>query len=194
MIYFVHIPKTSGKHLTAVMEGSTYTQFTREHTSAGWAFKNYPKAKFVTILREPISRTVSHLLHIQRTKDHPLYGPDTSLCEITGDPELWNLQTKYLCSDAAKPKNIKWTTPDLDLAKRRLERFFYVGFQSNQQALVSSLFKKLEQPAPEVKQVEVTRADQFDFAELNCGKEEIISANEIDLELYVYAMQRFGGM
>jgi len=127
LIYFLHIPKTSG----ASFHGFLVDAFGEVHVSPKiliWddlpEFSDVSKKwkvwvghfggflpfmlpswpRIVTLLRDPISRTISHINHVQRDARHPLhpYAEHLTFAEYCRHPELRhtveNYQSRFLAS------------------------------------------------------------------------------------------------
>jgi hypothetical protein len=127
LVYFLHIPKTSGislqhfllqiggpenvspsllwDHLvTGTYQVSEQTRFLTGHFGGLlplW-LKRWPR--ILTMLREPLARAVSHINHIQREEQHPLHAlaAGLSVLQYCEHPVLRrtidNLQARYLAS------------------------------------------------------------------------------------------------
>ena len=127
LIYFLHIPKTSGTSVHQVLQqvyggkaasapllwdhllARGYLINARTKVVTGhfggllplW-LKSMPRV--ITMLREPIARAVSHINHVQREPQHPLYGVarDLSIVDYCNHPVLKrtvsNFQSRYLAS------------------------------------------------------------------------------------------------
>lgn len=125
LLYFQHIPKTSGTTSlgylkamfgdSAVYDGGIWDNLIQRPLEDLRAFQVYwghflglldgyigaPTIK-VTLLRDPLDRTISHYLHVRRTEDHPLHAIAClqTLNEFVNDPRTrWmveNYQARYL--------------------------------------------------------------------------------------------------
>ena len=127
LIYFLHIPKTSGTSVHQVLQrvyggkaasppllwdhllARGYLINARTKVVTGhfggllplW-IKSLPRV--ITMLREPLARALSHINHVQRELQHPLHhlARGLSIVEYCGHPVLRrtvaNFQSRYLAS------------------------------------------------------------------------------------------------
>lgn len=173
-LYFLHIPKTAGTSLRTFLESRFDFEQVCPHLVLPELIRLPPSrlAQFrlfcghhglyinkllgrdpvtLTVMREPVARTVSHYRHLQATKEDWLHErvKDQSfedfVCGEWGPVELLNFQTRYLAfSDIQKdyfghselrikdmPGMIaKYSDPTLlDKARRRLDSLAFVGIQ-----------------------------------------------------------------
>ena len=148
LVYFLHIPKTSGTSLRATFiaalgEEAVSPQMLWDQLVDG-VFTITPQTKVVvghfaglfplwlratpqiiTMLREPLARTLSHINHVQRYDFHPQYELARGLGveAFCAHPELGraidNLQSRYLASLAISRALLPETPPPGDEKYRR---------------------------------------------------------------------------
>jgi hypothetical protein len=123
-LYLLHIPKTAGTSLRAAMRdhyrealcpAAMWDDFYREpalrtgyyraycgHFGIGLATYLGRKLRVVTVLRDPLARTISHFHEVRRTTTHPLHHHviRQTLLDFVHDPltvpMVANLQARYL--------------------------------------------------------------------------------------------------
>jgi hypothetical protein len=153
-----------------------------------------PAERYVTILRDPVERTLSqyyHLLGRRAAWRHewlPAPTPELRLSDAIGERSYIpdNLQTRMLCGVPAVEHPLP---PDaLDRAKRELrERFSYVGTTERFEELVALLNLDLGWPTVAVERARVNaarpRGHDVPVEEIRLAEE----ANALDRELYLEA-------
>jgi hypothetical protein len=214
-IAFVHIPKTAGGTLKSVFadafgreaihNAGNYlvnaertaerasklgpkTRFTLGHVPYG-LFKPHlpPETRYITFLREPVERVISHWFR-------HLDGKAGSLPEALegGTPAVTNLMTRFLCGHA----DVLGDLPEsaLDDAKASLESFVFVGFQDRFDESLLLLQERLGMPMTAYGASVHVNADRPGEEEV--GEETLAlieKHNQLDVELYAWARDRFGG-
>lgn len=136
---FHHIPKTNGRNF----HYNTSYHIELEILKTGKQYKDMIKAvghrppateeEGYTILREPISRTISHWLHIYYDRPKTKNDIFKFLVENPED-DLVNYQTKFLSHTKdriALDEKVEGFTADIDLAKERLSNMPYVFDMNN---------------------------------------------------------------
>jgi len=136
---FHHIPKTNGKNfhhntsyhieLEILKSGKQYGDMIKAvgHRSMAYSKDGY------TILREPISRTISHWLHIHHERPR---NKDAIFRYLVENPEdnLINYQTKFISyskEEVDLVDHIEDFNADIDLAKERISKLLYVFDMNN---------------------------------------------------------------
>jgi hypothetical protein len=214
LIAFVHIPKTAGGTLKSVFadafgsksihnagnyllnterttEKATtvgpHTRFTLGHVPYGLFRSNLPPdTRYITFLREPIERVVSHWFR-------HLDGKKGSLPEAleSGMPQVTNLMTRFLCGHVDALGQL----PDsaVDEAKTNLESFDFVGFQDRFDESLVVLQERLGMPMTPYGQSVHVNANRPEVDAIDEATVELIKQhNHLDVELYTWARERFG--
>jgi hypothetical protein len=236
LVVFVHIPKTAGGTVRAMISATpsgpktidsgnffkgtdhALEKISRKMRTVGRAnaeavvighvpygvYRAHlpPEARYVTFLREPVDRVVSHFYrHVMNWdgRAKARFGgvesleralTDTHLPEISNlQPALNNLQTRCLCSDPRPMGRLSESA--LDEAKDNLRKFAFVGIQERfteslvlfQQTLGLTLT-----PTPD-RHVNRYRPSVDDVDPEECRLIE--EHNRLDAELYRYARTLF---
>jgi hypothetical protein len=224
LIVLVHVPKTAGTTLAQLLRyhyrgggfkgaGNAFTRpdeteerlrkiaeapeihATAGHVTFGLAAELLPRdARFVTILRDPVERTLSHYHFLRQSKQGgglvppwlPRHEEELRL-ERCFEPRSYipeDVQTRMLCGLVSPYDELP--ADALDLAKRNLrERFAYVGTTERFDELLALLNLGLGWPttAYEPARPNPSRRDD-DSEELRRLAEE---HNRLDRELHEYA-------
>lgn len=154
-LVFIHILKTAGQSVMQVLEANFPKRdrlFANSHDIVklppgslnryrlilGHNYYNIHellgrKPVYMTFLRDPVARTISHYFHWKRTDTHKFYEKVNSqtLAEFVTDPvtrpAVFNYQTRWIASDnVLKPAAVN-ARDLLEVAKQRLEEFAFVG-------------------------------------------------------------------
>ncbi len=229
-VLFLHIPKTAGTTLQAIISrqypaASIYTigtdinraiirfrelpdserrrfRVVQGHMSFGLHAFMEPPAVYVTLLREPVSRTFSDYRFVSTNTLHPLYATvkSMSLAEylqsgLTG--QLSNGQTRLLSGDS-EASNIGIPTlrelgrADLRAATENLERHFaVVGLQERFDETLLLMQRRLGWQSPVYVRRNVTPQRGTPSAPPPPQRRMIEAQNQLDIELYRYACDRF---
>lgn len=172
-LYFLHIPKTAGLSVCSLLEGAlgsalcpaktwdalismTSPQRVRARGFAGHfgarlgEFVGRPLRTF-TVLREPVSRTVSHYLHVRRDAQHPFhaYVSTQSIEDFVSDPVTapmtYNFQARYLATIGPTPWRLRHRVDASDLARNRLSMTWEnMLYSIEDEALRRSAFETLD--------------------------------------------------
>jgi Sulfotransferase family len=159
--------------------------------------------RFMTFLREPVDRVVSHYYRhiardparIGRVKDQPgarakADSLEQALVEMRL-PQVNNLATRFLCDDPTPA-----VLPDsaLDEAKANLDRFMFIGIQERFDESVTRLQDRLgiSVPRPKYEDRHVN-TDRPAVDDLSDGDRElIVEHNRFDIELYEHGLRLAG--
>jgi hypothetical protein len=223
LVAFVDIPKTGGKTVTsmftaaysnaAVRDAGNYlksperveakisrlrvarARVTTGRIPYGFFREHLPKdTRFVTFLRQPVERVVSHYYRsIHRTgtaldERRPVTADSIEEALESGLPPLTNLATRLLCRDPSPSRDLP--PKALDDAKENLRAFEFVGIQERlaesmlllQRALGLDLVAYEEQLDDSDTVVEEISNEQRALIE---------ECNQLDLELYTFALGLF---
>ena len=236
-LFFMHIPKTAGMSMRAYLENQYYGQDICPAVSwpdlvrSGAEMSRYrlvhghfqynmraalpPETKCLTVLREPLLRTISALRHLQRD---PAFHPDHALArglnlkQILRNPRLMsrqkNIQAAALCASAppaavidslrkARPSQIGSDPADLEapatfeLAAQRLEEIEFLGFTEKLWMVLAQLSGEMNyHPADALPAIndapnQPTALEGMDAEDL----ELLRHYNDIDLKIYACAKE-----
>lgn len=230
-LIFLHIPKTAGSTFTALLkrlydESVIYQIKPPFYNKELSRLKNLPidqkiKAKlivghmpfgihkyfpsscgYITILRKPVERVISHYYFVKSDRKHPLHrivnSQRMSLSEYVQSKisaEIQNGQTRILCGLDEVP----WFGPYADAcpeaafiaARRNLNSFKFVGLQESFSESVALLNKQFGWSLPfNFKSVNITRKKNYQELSLNDIR-TVEKYNEYDIELYRIARSLF---
>ncbi|MBE9177867.1 sulfotransferase family 2 domain-containing protein [Oculatella sp. LEGE 06141] len=223
VFYFCHIPKTAGMTFRTIVEDyfdckdicpatltaqvadispealQTYKLF-RGHLAFVDLHSLLPNKNFVnvTVLREPVSRVISHYEYIRRTPGDPHYAAVKNMTleeyttKMTAGRVGKNIQTYYLAKTAKF--DIERVPPDeaFEIAKESLKKFAYVGLLERFQDslfLLSYIFgwKPILNSRKENAAKSKTPREQ-----LPAGTLEVIQEHsQLDIQIYEYAKEIF---
>ena len=146
-----------------------------------------PDTRYVTFLREPVDRVLSHY-HRHVARKSPTTGSLLEALE-SGMPDVNNLATRFLCNDPAPLGELAPSA--LDDAKGNLSSFALVGIQERFEESVVLLQRTLGLgPVPYLNHhVSTDRPPSSEIPdELRTA---IQDHNRLDMELYAFALDRF---
>jgi galactose-3-O-sulfotransferase len=231
---FIHLPKAGGTTLNAFLYGHfgpdeicdipvwkdlpqqppdlTRPRFLTGHTYYE-LFRLLPRNPvFITMLRDPIERSISHFEQLRRVPDHAFWKHDwmlkdpqvLSLEEFIEIPETreWvtNLQTRYIAAqfepeirtlqDVSSSKE-QFHLLDVERAKNRLTEFVFVGLLEEFDRSMHLLSYTFGWPLVKIQSLNVSpaRMQREDIAPATL--DALIALNELDLELYAFAQRLF---
>ncbi|MBK7403918.1 MAG: sulfotransferase family 2 domain-containing protein [Phycisphaerales bacterium] len=236
-LYFLHIPKTAGTSFRTFLElhfdvaqicphlllpallpvpPSTLAAYRLICGHHGLYLNHLLPRKPVTltVLRDPVARTVSHFRHLQATKDDWLHEAvkgmsfEEFVCSDIGVVELLNLQTRYLALDDIQQDFFghsrlrtddlpglvrKYSDPALvEKGKAQLDSLAFIGIQerfADSLRLASHTFGWA--PASSFASYNTAKAG-FDATALTPkALERVNELTRIDRELYDYALAAF---
>jgi len=155
---------------------------------------------YFTLLRDPVDRILSHYYYVKRNSGHYLYDEVTSKNMSLEDyvssgltPELDNSQTKYLAGLETPYLNFgDYSSDILTTAKQHIEtNFILVGFTERFDETVLLLKRKLGWGEPYYTRVNVTENRPEKRQVSDSVLQAIEKYNDLDLQLYQYAQERF---
>jgi hypothetical protein len=228
-LIFLHLPKTAGSTLRRIIEKyyGRRTVFTiGEPTAADidrlmslprneldkiraivghlpfglHALLPWPSA-YVTLLREPVDRIVSHYYYAARTPDSPLFpqvdatGRSLRRYVEEAPASAWfnNGQTRLLGS--ADPYQAAVADrATLERAKARLADFAVVGLAERFDESLARIASHFCWPSVRTYQREKVSGDRVPLSAIPAADRDLIAArNALDAELYAFARERFTG-
>lgn len=225
-IIFTHIPKTSGTSLKKTIFRDLYAndkvylyngifnfiktprskyQLLTGHFPFGLhTIKKFKNAQYITFLRNPIERAISHYFFVIQSKyqnyEHSDYNKhiNNSIIQILESSNKLsfrnfgslrdNMQTRYLAgiyNYSSKPNSRL-----LKIAKRNLDEYYLFGLQDSFEESAKRISERLNlNPFNEIVNTEkrTNNKDEFDIDLMK----QIESYHALDLELYAHAKERF---
>jgi hypothetical protein len=221
LVIFLHVPKTGGMTFNLVLERNypgLQTLITgasdrhalrvdlgawpeermrglrcvRGHLEYG-VHERFPKpSRYITLLRDPVDRAVSHYRHVLSQPLHYLHervadeGMTLADYARAGFIEIENGQTRQLVPGA---ENRACTAADLVAAKRNLDSFLAVGLCERFDETVVLFAGLLGWKLPLYRRANVNSAPRPGLDEVT--RRAIEEANPLDLELYAHAQLLF---
>ncbi len=174
----------------------------RGHFEFGWhAFLSRPFV-YITILRGPVGRVISEYFYILGKPDHPLYdqvaGKKLSLADYVTQYNHPNGQTRKIsgltfAGNSGIPQTVEIDAGNmLEIAKKNMDNHFsVVGLTERFDESVILLKRELGWDFPFYTRQNVT-ADKIDREKIPASTIQLIKErNQLDVELYEYAEQRF---
>lgn len=236
LIFFIHVPKAAGTSLLKVVRenyeknnlyqinGSNIDSSSREirglsffqkrrlkvvygHMAYGWHKQfTHRKFEYITILRDPVDRIISHYFYVRRMPNHYLYETvmknNMSLSDYVESgisPELDNGQVRQLYGYEFPQR--PYTFGDapfqscaegmLDTVKERLiNKFAYVGTQDRFQRAIDILAKKYQWDNYLQTSENVTAGRPLKDEISLSDRASIEERNKLDIELFEFVNDR----
>ena len=234
-LFFMHIPKTAGTSLRLYLENQYLAQelyppadmmaavrsvadpadflLIRGHFTYNMSFSASPGSRVLTVLREPMARTLSLLRHLKRDPTfHPLHdlAKEMTISQMLRDDRIMALnkdvQGSYLCASASLAEIRKYISnaasrgetvdasdiedpPTLELAKERLKSIPLVGTVEALHLLLADLEEEMSYSSTTYFPTLNYAPDKATSLQgLRASDIAILRAyNEIDIPLYEFA-------
>ncbi len=226
-LFFMHIPKTAGSSMRLFLRNQygfdelyphqdwrtvrSVEDVARYRLVQGHFRYNFrqvvaPRAKVLTVLRDPLRRTLSSLRHLRRD---PNFAPEHELAagmttrQMIRAPEIMrsqrNVQAAYLCASAAPEAVLAHLAarpgadaaamegaPTAELALRRLEEIECLAVTDELVGCVADISEQLEfHPVARLPEVNQDPDRRDPLAEIDADEMAILRAhNELDILLF----------
>lgn len=227
-LIFLHLPKTAGSTLHRIIEREykskliySIDNFRTQESVA--EFKSLPEAQrreikvlkghmrfglheylpqpssYITVLREPVDRVISHYYYVLRKPNHYLYeqvkSKNMSLKDYVSSgitKELDNSQARLLSSIAADIPYGECSSDVLESAKKNLqEHFAVVGLADKFDETLILLKQAFNWKTPFYIKANITRNRPLREDIPQETLDVIEKYNQLDIELFNYAKQKF---
>ena len=149
---------------------------------------------YITVLRDPVERLLSHYHYARTFAKHPLHADVTSgrLTILDAARQMANHQTRYLADKSVRATAATAGRDALESAKENLAQYFAVaGLTERFEETLILLQQKLGWKVRPVASSNVTRGRPGQRTHSDEDLAAIRAANALDLELYDWARARF---
>jgi hypothetical protein len=222
VLIFLHIPKTAGSTLMRILENqygservlklydSTYgdevaslsaEELSRTRVIAGHfyfgAHHRLPaRFRYLTFLREPVARVLSHYEFVRRRPEHYLHEAASSLSladyvHFCGAAEPNNDQTRLLAGAEMASSDGTCSPAMLPAAKRNLDLHAAVGLTEAFDASLVLMGRTFGWKRPLYVRRNVSARSDGEATLSAQAREVVEEHNSLDAELYGYACERF---
>ena len=219
-LFFLHLPKTGGttfRHMLARrFNPNSMIQITsnldlskiNDEPRIYWCHGNYTLmhnrlpagTQLITLLREPVSRTISLYYFARRAKSctwhAPLHQHKADLNMFVTHPatshEIVNPQTHRLAAETRPPEEERYSLERLRLAKKHLNECLFFGLQERFEESMELFAHTFGVPAFKTIDRKLENPDRSVSKKVDSTTlKEIISRTRLDDELYRYAESLF---
>ena len=148
---------------------------------------------YITVLRDPVERMLSHYHFARKLVTHPLHAEIANgLSLVDAARRLANLQTRYLADESVRGTSATAARDALESAKENLGRHFAVaGLAERFEETLLLLSRRLGWKIRPVANSNVTRGRPKRQAHSDAELRSIRELNTLDGELYDWVRSRF---
>jgi galactose-3-O-sulfotransferase len=221
-LVFLHVPRTAGTTFVHILErqyggdgvlrlyDSTFgdelaalsrDELDRVRVVAGHfyfgAHVHLPgPCRYLTFLRDPVERVISHYYFVRRQPEHYLHTAASNMglaeyVESCGRAEPNNDQTRLLAGRALATSDGAWSPEMFDAAVSNLDNHFVVGLTEEFDASLVSMRRLVRWNRPALYVARNVGARPTD-GEVSADVHQLIrSYNALDVELYRHGRERF---
>lgn len=220
VVIFLHLPKAAGSTLIRVLErqypagtiikaggmspeavraalaasdGRGGTRAITGHVPFGVHRLLATDFTYVTVLRDPVERAISHYHYARKLPSHPLHAEIArGLTLAEASRQNANSQTRYLADESVRGTAGTVDREALESAKANLARHFsVVGLAERFDETLVLLRRRLGWKIRAVPNSNVTRNRPARSAHSDSELAAVRAANELDAELYAWVRERF---